>query len=177
MNVLTSKCIDRLTQLELSYLCRVKSSVSIITMPNNKTAKPPASKKAKVDEMKVQETMAVDVKIAEDGEVPAEEEFFEPSPAKTPTKQAEGVKTLIAPSAMAEANPKKKSNKVQLKMCVIPGIGAFFYLDKGDKSDVYPEKYLRDIVVGNVEIVGLEEFMTTYGVVPEVSVGKMSIGE
>ena len=140
-------------------------------MPNNKGAKSPPPKKAKVDDAKVKDETIEEAKMTEEGEVPAEEEFFEVvKPAASPAKKGEGLKTLIAPSAMANMSGKKKApSKVLLGIYVIYKVGALLVLDKGDKPDVYPEKYLKDMVTGNIQIDGLQEFLSRYGFLGEVS--------
>ena len=56
-----------------------------------------------------------------------------------------------------------------IKVFVVRGVGVCFVMDKGKRPDVCPEKYMKDIVVGNVQIMGAEDFMKENAVLREVS--------
>ncbi len=150
-------------------------------MPNNKNLKsPPPTKKAKTDDDKVEVKMegvtaAEGKQLEEDGEVPVEDEFFDfeitgcARAASAKAKQGGGFKKLVDESVLADSGQKKQPSKVMMKVFVVRGVGVCFGMDKGKRPDVYPEKYLKDIVVGNVQIMGAEDFLKENAVLREVS--------
>ena len=159
-------------------------------MPNNQNLKaPPPTKKVKTEDVKPQglakvpEKQVADVtEVTEAGEVPAEEEFFDfevIGSAASPARQKEGggFKKLVEKSALTESGQKKKPSKVLMKAMVVRGVGVFIGMDKGNRPDVYPEKYMKDLVVGSVQIEGGEDFLTENAVLREVRSQTMSMSK
>ena len=104
-----------------------------------------------------------------------EDEFFDfeitgcARAASAKAKQGGGFKKLVDESVLADSGQKKQPSKVMMKVFVVRGVGVCFGMDKGKRPDVYPEKYLKDIVVGNVQIMGAEDFLKENAVLREVS--------
>ena len=147
-------------------------------MPSNKNLKsPPPTKKAKTVDVKVEGAEVAQGKQPEvDEELPVEEEFFDfeilsgcAAGASARAKQGGGFKKLVDESVLAESGQKKQPSKVMMKVFVVRGVGVCFGMDKGKRPDVYPEKYMKDIVVGNVQIMGAEDFLKENAVLREVS--------
>ena len=141
-------------------------------MSSKKSMKSPPPKKAKIEEPKVAESTPEAAKVASNGDVALEQEYFEyeiVGVGQSEAKQGGGFKTLVSATAVADSGQKKKPSKVFLKAIIIKGVGVVFVLDKGDRQDVYPEKYFRDVVQRMVEIEGAEAFFNRHCFLREVS--------
>ena len=171
-------------------------------MPNNKNLKaPPPIKRVKIEGGKAQgavkeaekevvkaqgkakeaEKEVADLTEAmEAGEVPTEEEFFDfevtgVAPSATRQKEGGGFKKLVTQSVLIDSSQKKKPSKVLMKAFVVRGVGVFIGMDKGNRPDVYPEKYMKDVVAGNVQIEGVEDFLTEHAILREVRRGNACV--